>query len=259
MSEKKNGQEAIDNLTLALLYLTRFHDREGNHFNEISWKGYDFNAIERLDKEDLIIDPKNRRGGSYKYAYLTEKGCSKAQKILEELNMADQELYERFEFRTIKPEEADEAADVEQTCFSPNEACLRENMKDRIRAAADLFLIAIDRKTGKIAGFLNGIATDEYNFRDEFFTDAGIHNPKGKNIMLLGLDVLPEYRKQGLARELVYAYCRREQDRDRKRLILTCHENKIKMYSKFGFRDIGESASQWGGEKWREMEIILNL
>lgn len=39
---------------------------------------------------------------------------------------------------------------------------------------------------------------------DEFFTNAGLHNPDGKNIMLLGLDVLPEYRKQGLGRELMY-------------------------------------------------------
>ena len=230
MSEKKKRQEAIDELTLALLYLTRFHDREGNHFNEISWKGYDFDAINRLDGGDYIVDPKNKRGGGYKYAYLTEKGRSRAQEILKELGLEDQELYERFEFRTIQPEEADEAADIEQVCFPPNEACSRENMKERINAASDLFLVAVDRKTGKMAGFLNGIATDEINFRDEFFTDAANHDPKGKNIMLLGLDVLPEYRKQGLARELVYNYCRREQERDRSRLILTCHENKVKMY-----------------------------
>lgn len=30
------------------------------------------------------------------------------------------------------------------------------------------------------------------------------------------------------------------------------------MYKKFGFRDLGESAFEWGGEKWHEMEIILN-
>ena len=78
------------------------------------------------------------------------------------------ELYETYEFRTIRPEEADEAAEMEQICFPPNEACSREHMIERIKAASDLFLVAMDRKTGKMAGFLNGIATDEYNFRDEF-------------------------------------------------------------------------------------------
>ena len=117
--------------------------------------------------------------------------------------------------------------------------------------------MAVDRKNGKLAGFLNGIATNEYSFRDEFFTDASTYDPEGRNIMLCGLDVLPEYRKQGLARELIFNYCRREQERGTKRLVLTCHADKVKMYQKFGFRDLGESASEWGGEKWHEMDIIL--
>lgn len=61
--------------------------------------------------------------------------------------------------------------------------------------------------------------------------------------MLLGLDVLPEYRKMGIAKELVYSYCRRERERGRERLILTCLANKVKMYTKLGFRDLGDSAS----------------
>ena len=74
---------------------------------------------------------------------------------------------------------------------------------ERISVAPDLFYVAIEKETGKMAGFLDGIATDEMVFRDEFFTDASLHNPKGRNIMLLGLDVLPEFRKIGLAREIV--------------------------------------------------------
>lgn len=254
----KTGDEAIKELTLALLYLTRFHDREGSRFDEISWKGYDFDVINKLDEDEYIYDPKTKRGGSYKYAYMTEKGRDRARTILSELGISDIGLYERFEFRPIKAGEEEEVVEIEQICFPPHEACSAEHMKDRIKAASDLFLVAVDRKSGKIAGFLNGIATDEYNFRDEFFTDASTHKPDGKNIMLLGLDVLPEYRKQGLGRELVYNYCRREQERGRSRLILTCLPNKVKMYTKFGFRDLGESASEWGGEKWHEMEIILN-
>lgn len=255
---KKTRQETIDELTLALMYLTRFNDREGSHFNEMAWKGYDFDSIERLDQSDYIFDPKRSRGGAYKHAYLTEKGRQRAREILKELDAEDQKLYERFEFRTIKQEEADEAAEIEQICFPPNEACTPERIKERISVAADFFYVAIDKETGKMAGFLNGIATDEYDFRDEFFTDAELHNADGKNIMILGLDVLPEYRKQGLGRELVYNYCRREQNRDRKRLVLTCLHNKVKMYTKFGFLDRGEAASTWGGEKWHEMDIFLN-
>lgn len=255
---KKTRQEAVDELTLALLYLTSFPDSWGSRFDEISWKNYDFSAIDRLDEQGLIVNPKRKRGGGYKYVYMTEKGRQKARDILGEIGVEDKPLYERFEFRSIRPEEADEAADIEAACFPPNEACSREDMLARIKAAGDLFLVAVDKESGKLAGFLNGISTNEHSFRDEFFTDASTHDPEGKNIMLLGLDVLPEYRKQGLGRELVYNYCRREQDRGTRRLVLTCLENKVKMYTKFGFRDLGESASKWGGEKWHEMDIYLD-
>ena len=76
--------------------------------------------------------------------------------------------------------------------------------------------------------------------------------------MLLGLDVLPEYRMQGLGRELVFNYWRRQQEKGIKRLVLTCLAGKVKMYQKFGFRDLGESASEWGGEKWHEMDITYS-
>ncbi len=42
-----------------------------------------------------------------------------------------------------------------------------------------------------------------------FFTDASLNNPKGKKVMILGLDVLPEYRGQGLAREIVMLSAKR--------------------------------------------------
>ena len=79
---------------------------------------------------------------------------------------------EKFEFRTIRIEETEQAVQIEQICFPPNEACSREYMEERIKAAPELFLVAVDRETGKIAGFLNGLSTMETKFRDEFFTDA---------------------------------------------------------------------------------------
>ncbi|MCD7726435.1 MAG: GNAT family N-acetyltransferase [Clostridiales bacterium] len=168
-------------------------------------------------------------------------------------------MLEKFEFRTIHISEAKQAADIEQVCFPPNEACSEKHMIERIETASDLFLVAIDKENGRIAGFLNGIATDEYQFRDEFFTDASLHHPNGKNIMLLGLEVLPEYRKQGLAHEIVFQYLRRESDRDRKMVTLTCLKNKVKFYEKMGFMDRGLSGSTWGDEEWYEMTYVLNI
>ena len=130
-------------------------------------------------------------------------------------------------------------------------------MKRRIQVAADLFLVAVDQANGKIAGFVNGIATQETKLRDEFFTDETLHDPNGQNVMILGVAVLPEYRGQGLARELISQYCRRQREKNRKSLVLTCLDDKVKMYEKFGFRDLGESGSSWGGESWHEMAMAF--
>lgn len=250
--------DAIENLTLALLYLTRFNDGERYHapFNEMAWKNYDFDAIDRLDAKGLISDTRTSHGRG-KYAYMTEKGREKAREILDALGIDDKDLYRRFEFRTIRQEETDEVADIEEICFPPNEACSRQCMKERIALASDTFLVAVDRETGKIAGFIDGIATNEIQFRDEFFTDASLHNPEGYVLMILGLDVLPAYRKQGLGRELVYSCCRREQEKGRRMAVLTCHGKLVKMYKRMGFEDHGESDSTWGGEKWHEMYCML--
>ena len=171
--------------------------------------------------------------------------------------MTRAELQERFEFRNVKAEEADQAIEIENICFPPNEACSPKSMTERVSRAQETFLVAVDKETGKIAGFLNGIATDEEAFRDEFFTDITLHNRQGKNIMLLGLDVLPEYRSQGLARELVRRYLEREWGRGRKEIILTCLESKVAMYEKFGFKDKGIAQSTWGGEEWHEMSVRI--
>lgn len=171
--------------------------------------------------------------------------------------MSNTTFIERFEFRTIKENEIDQAINIEHTSFPPNEACSPENMTARIKKAPDCFLVAVDKETGMLAGFLNGIATDETAFKDEFFTDADNHQADGANIMICGLDVLPDYQMKGLGRELVRRYQIREKDRGRKSLVLTCLESKVQMYLKFGFEDKGISGSVWAGEEWHEMVCVL--
>ncbi|MBO5346585.1 MAG: GNAT family N-acetyltransferase [Lachnospiraceae bacterium] len=163
----------------------------------------------------------------------------------------------RFEFRDIHADEADQAVAIEQICFPPNEACSEKSMKERIARAPELFLVAVDKESGKLAGFLNGLSTNEQSFRDEFFTDADLYEPEGSHVMLLGLDVLPEYRGQGLAREIVQQYVNRERAKGRRALVLTCLESKVKMYEKMGFHDHGIANSTWGGEEWHEMSLQI--
>lgn len=183
---------------------------------------------------------------------------SGGQRGTDDMEIENAALRERFEIRSIRPGEAEEAVRVEQTCFPPHEACSREHMLERAAAAPETFLVVIDRRTGDMAGSVNGIATDETRFRDDFFTDASLHKADGKVVMILSVNVMPEYRGQGLAREMMSAYCRRERERGRRTLVLTCLDDKVRMYRNMGFEDRGRSDSAWGGEQWHEMTLALD-
>ena len=78
------------------------------------------------------------------------------------------EINKKFEIRCIRPEESDAAVAVEHACFPPNEACSREHMMERIAAAPELFLVAIDRKTGGTAA----IRTDFPRRKKSFGTNS---------------------------------------------------------------------------------------
>ena len=170
---------------------------------------------------------------------------------------AQKKLQEKFEFRSIRLEEAMQAAEMERICFPPNEACSEKMMLERVAKAPEYFLVAADRESGKLAGYINGLATEETSFRDEFFTDTDIHDPEGRTIMILGLEVLPEYRGQGLARELMRQYLADQREDGKKLVLLTCLQEKVEMYKKMGFHDDGMADSSWGGEEWHEMSVKL--
>ena len=46
-------------------------------------------------------------------------------------------------------------------------------------------------------------------------------------------------------------------EKGRKEIVLTCLDEKVEMYKRFGFVDLGMSDSVWGGEEWHEMTYYL--
>ena len=79
------------------------------------------------------------------------------ERIMEQSNKA---LLEKYEFRNIRRDEIEQAVKIEAICFPPNEACSAKSMRERVANAPETFMVAVDKETGKVAGFLNGVATD---------------------------------------------------------------------------------------------------
>ncbi len=86
MMDKTNPEKAVKELTMLLMYLTKFN--EGGHFEsdlDMAWKGYDFDIINELDEEDYI------RQGSFrsKSVAITDKGMKLSRELLDKYNISD--------------------------------------------------------------------------------------------------------------------------------------------------------------------------
>ena len=89
MNEKKiSAEQAVHDLTLALLYLTRFKEGRGKQEDQLfrAWKSYDWDALDKLSEEEFTIDRHGNKG-----LYLTDEGCARAKEILDCLGIQDWE------------------------------------------------------------------------------------------------------------------------------------------------------------------------
>ena len=157
-----------------------------------------------------------------------------------------------YTIRNVKIEDLDQVTEVEALCFPTAEAAVEASFRQRIETFPDSFFVAED-ENGRIIGFINGYVTDERTIRDEMFEDSGLHRPEGLYQSVFGLDVIPEFRRQGVAADLMNRLMQEAKARGKKGMILTCKDRLIHYYEKFGYRNLGLSASVHGGAVWYDM------
>ncbi|MDO4273863.1 MAG: GNAT family N-acetyltransferase [Eubacteriales bacterium] len=160
--------------------------------------------------------------------------------------------YEDIEIRGALLEEAEEIAAVEAECFPEAEAASLEEIRGRMVLFPENFLVA--RADGRIIGFINGCTTDKPVLGDELYHDPSLHKKDGDIQTVFGLDVLPEYRRRGIAGRLLRTLCELSRERGKKAVILTCKEYLIPFYESCGFVNHGLSGSQHGGAVWYDMQ-----
>ncbi|MGP6140571.1 GNAT family N-acetyltransferase [Jeotgalibaca sp. A127] len=153
--------------------------------------------------------------------------------------------------RKVTPEDLAIVTKVEKECFPEAEAATKESFAERIATFSDSFFLA--EIEGEVIGFINGNVTDETVIADEMFEDVTYHNPEGAYQAIFGLDVIPKHQKQGIAARLMNHLIETAREQGRKGVILTCKERLIPYYSRFGFKNMGRSASTHGGSVWYDM------
>jgi hypothetical protein len=68
-------EEKVDDMILALLYLTTFGDKSRLR----AWKGHNWDALDRLHRKDFISDPATKA----KSVVLTDAGAKRSQELFE--------------------------------------------------------------------------------------------------------------------------------------------------------------------------------
>jgi hypothetical protein len=68
-------KEKLDEITLALLYLTTFRDKHGLR----AWKSHDWDALNRLHESGYIHDPVSKA----KSVVLTDEGAERSKRLFE--------------------------------------------------------------------------------------------------------------------------------------------------------------------------------
>ena len=127
------------------------------------------------------------------------------------------------------------------------------SFRKRLEVFADRFWLLWEGE--RLVSMVNGMVTDREELVDEMFADATIHQADGKWQMIFGVATHPEYQRRGLAAQVLQraiADCKAE---GRTGLILTCKEQKLHYYAKFGFVNQGVSVSEHGGALWYQMRL----
>lgn len=73
--EKEIDEDKIDEVVLALLFLTSFRDSP----NRRAWKGHDWDCLNRLHEQGYISNPATKA----KSVVLTEEGAKRSQELFE--------------------------------------------------------------------------------------------------------------------------------------------------------------------------------
>jgi DNA-binding PadR family transcriptional regulator len=69
-------QEQINKLTLLLLYVNSWEEKEYGQSLRRAWKGYDFDTLNKLEEDGLITQSKTAKS-----LYLTDEGIAAAKQL----------------------------------------------------------------------------------------------------------------------------------------------------------------------------------
>ena len=144
---------------------------------------------------------------------------------------------------------------LESICFPEAEAASAKAVSERVQAYPDNFTL-VEYK-GEIISVVDGPVTYEKNLTDEMYSDTSFHHDDGTWQMIFGVETHPSHRRKGVAELALHSFLEYARSIGCKGAVLTCKEELIHYYEKFGFINEGVSASTHGGALWYQMRLLF--
>ena len=160
-----------------------------------------------------------------------------------------------MEIRTATMTDLSAVTQLEAICFPAAEAASEESFARRLEHYPNHFWLLKDGDT--LVSFVNGLATNKPDLRDEMYDNAVLHREDGAWQMIFGVDTHPAYRRQGCAGRLLAHVIAEAKAQCRKGLVLTCKDALVPYYAKFGFVSEGVSQSTHGDVVWYQMRLTF--
>ncbi len=157
--------------------------------------------------------------------------------------------------RTATMADLERVSALEALCFPAAEAAGRASFEARLAAYPECFWLLMEGE--ELLSFVNGMATDEPDLRDEMYDKAELHRPDGRWQMIFGVNTHPDHRRQGLAESVLRHAIDDARAHGRAGLVLTCKDRLVHYYAKLGFVDEGPSDSTHGGAAWHQMRYTF--
>ncbi|WP_067724587.1 GNAT family N-acetyltransferase [Oceanobacillus damuensis] len=150
--------------------------------------------------------------------------------------------------RNVQAKDLEKLLIIENEAFSIEEAATKEAMAERIQLIADTFIVA--KKEGEILGYINGPIIDQPYITDDLFEGIKENPKRGGYQSILGLAVSRKARNQGIAKLLIEKMEELVEENEREGITLTCKQELVSFYEKFGFISHGMSESKHAGVSW---------
>lgn len=147
----------------------------------------------------------------------------------------------------------DAVTELESRCFPIAEAADRKAFELRLRNYPECFwVLEID---DKILSMINGMTAHKIDLCDKMYEGNELYAPDGEWLMLFGVASLPECQHKGFASKLMEYVINETKAQKRSGIVLTCKEELIPFYERFGYISEGISDSVHGNAVWYQMRL----